>query len=142
VTASEMRSPHWSFWAIVIVTLLFNLAGCVNFVMQMTSGSLALMPEAVRELVGTRPFWATAGFAAAVFGAVIGGILLLARKSFARYLFGLSAVGACVTLLHLLAFASGGADSMEFVIGNLSQLVVSVFLLWYAAAAARRRWLG
>lgn len=137
-----MRSPHWSFWAIVIVTLLFNLAGCVNFVMQMNSGVLASMPEAVRELVGGRPFWATAGFAAAVFGGAIGGILMLARKSFARYLFGLSVVGAFVTLLHLLAFAGGGADSMGFAIGNLSQLVVSVFLLWYAVFAARKPWLA
>ena len=138
--ALDTHAPHWSFWAIAIVTLLFNVAGCVNFVMQMNADTLASMPDAVRELVTSRPAWATAGFAAAVFGGVIGGILLLARRSLACYLFGLSVVGACVTLAHLLAFAGGGADSMGFVVGNLSQLVVSGFLLWYAVFAAGKRW--
>ncbi len=137
-----MRSPHWSFWAIAVVTLLFNVAGCINFTMQLNAASLASMPEPVRALVASRPLWATVGFAAAVFGGAIGGIVLLLRNFAARYLFGLSAIGACVTLLHLLILADTGADSTAFFIGNLSQLIVSLFLLGYAEWAQRRSWIA
>jgi len=137
-----MRSPHWSFWAFAVVTLLFNVAGCVNFTMQLNAASLASMPEAVRALVASRPVWATAGFAVAVFGGALGGAVLLARKSAARFLFGLSAIGACLTLLHLLELADSRADTTAFFMGNSSQLIVSLFLLWYTEWATRRSWIA
>jgi len=140
MTQPSIKTPHWSFWIICSAALLFNAAGCVNFGMQMVGAFPASMPEMHRELLATRPVWATAAFAAAVFGGAIGCILLLLRRGAARYLFALSLLGAVVTMVHTLGLAGYPAGPVQFVIGNLVQLLVTLFMLWYAAVSARRAW--
>jgi hypothetical protein len=55
--------PHWSFWVICVVALIWNGMGSMNFIMQMHSEPLANYPEAAKSLIFTRPLWATAAFA-------------------------------------------------------------------------------
>ncbi|MGI9326765.1 MAG: hypothetical protein ACR2PZ_16215 [Pseudomonadales bacterium] len=128
---------HWSFWAIAGVTLLYNLAGVGNYMMQMDANNLAALPDAYREIIESRPSWATGAFALAVFGAALGCLLLLLRKSAALYVFIASLLGAVVTMMHTL-----GTAPLEFVIGNLVQLLVTVFLIWYAKHAQRKKWIS
>jgi hypothetical protein len=59
---------HWSFWVIGVATLVFNVMGAINYVVQMNPDSLAAFPEAYRPIIEGRPAWATAAFAIAVFG--------------------------------------------------------------------------
>ena len=76
---------HWSFWAIGAVTLIWNVMGVINFLVQMNADALASFPESHRAIVGGRPAWATGAFAIAVFGGALGCLLLLLRKSAAYY---------------------------------------------------------
>ncbi len=127
---------HWSFWAIAGITLLYNLAGVGNYVMQMDADNVAAMPEAYRVIVERRPPWATGAFAVAVFGGALGCLLLLLKRSAAFYVFGVSLLGTVVTMIHTL-----GVAPMEFVIGNLVQLIVTLFLIWYAKHAQHKHWI-
>jgi len=77
--------PHWSFWVICVVSLIWNAMGCMNFIMQMNPAILANFPEAAKSLVATRPIWATAAFALAVFGGLVGDVLLVLRKPIAYF---------------------------------------------------------
>ena len=132
------REIHWSFWAIGVVGLLFNLMGCANFLSQMNSETVASMPEAYRAIVESRPAWATGAFAIAVSGGALGGILLLLRKSAAYYAFIASlggAVGAQIPFFGMEGFPS------EAMAGWVSQLVVGSFLVWYAKYAERKSWI-
>lgn len=124
---------HWSFWAIAGVTLLYNLAGVVNFVMQLNPESVAVMPETIRPFIDSRPLWATLAFAVAVIGGALGCALLLLKKSAAYPVFIGSFGGAAVTLLDAV-LRSAPAEAM---FGNLVQLAVTAFLIGYARWSVR-----
>ena len=96
---------HWSFWIISVVTLIFNVMGVINYFVQMNADSLASFPEAYRPIIAGRPAWATAAFAIAVFGASLGCLLLLLRKSAASYVFIVSLLGVVVSMMHIFGVA-------------------------------------
>ncbi len=135
---------HWSFWAIGVVALLWNVGGVMNYFMQMSADSLAEYPELARAIVAGRPVWATAGFAVAVFGGAVGCLLLLMKRSLASYLFIASLVGAAVTMVHTLGVAGDRSDfgAFEILMYILMPLLVSAFLIWYSKYVQRRGWIG
>jgi hypothetical protein len=49
-----------------------------------------------------------------------------------------SLLGAIVTMIHTLGMT--GSDFSPAVIGNLVQLVVTVFLIWYSKQAESKGW--
>ena len=128
---------HWSFWLIALAGLAYNLMGCANFISQMNPDRVAAMPEAVRQLVETRPLWGTAAFGIAVFGGALGAVLLLLRRPAAYPLFLASVIGALAAQLPLLGMAD---IPSKLLMGGLSQAVVSAFLAWYTKRAQRKGW--
>lgn len=133
---------HWSFWAIGAVMLIYNAAGVANFVSQMNADTVAAMPEVVRAIIEGRPGWATGAFAIAVFGGALGCLLLLLKKSAAQFLFIASLVGAIVTMIQSLGMTGSEPSPVEFLIGNLVQIIVTVFLIWYSKLAASKSWVS
>lgn len=132
---------HWSFWVIGVVALIWNVMGVANFFAQMNPDVLAAYRESERAIVESRPAWATAGFAIAVFGGALGCLLLLLRKSAAYYLFIASLLGVIVTMIHTL-----GAG-IEFGIGEilgiiLLPLVVALYLIGYSKRVGRKGWIS
>ncbi len=135
---------HWSFWTIGAVALIWNVMGVVNFFVQMNADALSAMPESHRAIVEGRPPWATGGFAIAVFGGVLGCLLLLFRKSAAYYLFIASLLGVIVQLIHTLGIASSTIDFGLFEISTyiLMPLLVAAFLIWYSKQAESKGWIS
>lgn len=133
-------SVHWSFWVIGVIALIWNLMGAMNFFMQMNASAVSAMPEAYRNIIESRPVWATSAFALAVFGGVLGGFLLLLRKSAATHLFIASLLGAILTMIHFFGISDFGPA--EAFIGSSMQLLVTVFLIWYSMLAKRKDWIG
>lgn len=132
-------SIHWSFWVIGVVGLIFNLLGCINFLSQMNAETVASMPEIYRTIAESRPAWGTAAFALAVFGGLLGSLLLLLRKSVALYVFVASVVGA---IAAQIPFAGMADFPVEAWVGWLSQVAVGVFLVWYSRLAKSKEWIG
>lgn len=132
-------SIHRSFWLIGVVGLIFNLMGCANFILQMNADMVASMPEAFRSIVETRPTWGTGAFAVAVFGGALGCLLLLLKKSVAYYVLIASLLGAVVAQLPFIGMAS---LPIELLIGGLSQIAVTAFLIWYSKLAERKAWIS
>ena len=137
-----LQRPHWSFWVIGALTLIFNCAGIANFFNQMSAEAFAALPEIYRSIIENRAVWATAAFALAVFGGAIGCVFLLFRKTIARYLFLASLLGAGVTLIDTLGIDGPIAISAGFVIGNIVQLAATAFLVWYSTYAERKSWIS
>jgi hypothetical protein len=135
---------HWSFWAIGAFALIWNVLGSVNYLSQMNTDLVASMPETHRAIIEGRPAWATGGFAIAVFGGALGGLLLLLRKSAAVYLFVASLLGTIVTMIHTTNIARSTTDfsAVEILIMILLPLMVAAFLIWYSKYAQNRNWLG
>lgn len=139
MSKQKVVSAHWSFWVIGGAGLIFNLLGCVNFLSQMNAETLAAMPEIYRTIAESRPAWGTAAFALAVFGGLLGCLLLLLRKSSALYVFGASVIGAIAAQVPFLGMAGFPVEAW---IGWLSQVAVGVFLVWYSRFAGSKDWIG
>ena len=78
-----------SFWIISVLALLWNLIALMPLYTQVfiSPEALAAMPDAERALYETSPTWMNTIFAIAVFGGIIGCILLLMRKALAITIF-------------------------------------------------------
>jgi len=134
---------HWSFWAIGVITLVWNVMGAMNFVIQMNADMVAAMPETHRAIIESRPSWATAGFGVGVFGGALGCLLLLLRKSAANYLFLASLVGIIVTMIHTVRVANSAINFGLFDVSVMiiMPLVVAALLLAYSKHAQNRGWI-
>ena len=135
---------HWSFWAIGAVALMWNVTGVINFFMQMNADGLAAMPESQRAIVEGRPVWATGAFAIAVFGGVLGCLLLLLRKSAAYYLFIASLLGVIVQMIPYLGMTGSTISfgPFEIFITILMPQMVAAFLIWYSKQAKSKGWIS
>jgi len=129
---------HWSFWVICILALIWNVMGSMNYLMQMNPEMLANYPEAAKSLVESRPAWATGAFAIAVFGGLIGDILLILRKTVAYYLFIASLLGVIVTNIHTVQVTS----AVDIWIGSAMSLAVAAFLIWYSKLVKGKGWVS
>jgi len=130
--------PHWSFWVVCVIALLWNGMGSMNFIMQMNPDALLKYPEEAKSLISTRPLWATAAFALAVFGGLIGDILLILRKTLAYYLFIASMLGVIVTNIHTIQVSG----DVNILVGSLMSFVVAAFLIWYANKTKQKSWIS
>ena len=141
MNAETVRRVHWSFWAIGAVTLIWNVAGVVNFFAQMNPDILAAYRESERAIVEGRPVWASGAFAIAVFGGALGCLLLLLRKSAAFYMFIVSLLGVIVTMIHALgAGIDFGPGEVVGII--LMPLALAAFLIWYSKLAESKGWIS
>ena len=137
----DTGTVHWSFWAIIIFMLIWNVMGCINFFVQMNPEMVASYRENEQAIITGRPVWATVAFAIAVFGGALGCLLLLVKKSIAFYFFIASLLGVVVTIVHTLSIG------IEFGIGEvigiiIAPLMVAVFLIWYSKYVQNKGWIS
>ena len=138
----KITRVHWSFWLIVIITLIWNIMGAINFVVQLNPEVVASMPDTHRAIIEVRPAWATAAFALAVFGGVLGCFLLLIQKSTAFYLFIASFIGVIITMIpHIDMIGTEINDPFEIIMMTILPIVIAAFLIWYAKFAERKHWI-
>ncbi|NIQ13040.1 MAG: hypothetical protein GTO02_01110, partial [Candidatus Dadabacteria bacterium] len=82
--------------------LIWNVMGCINFLMQMNPEMINAYRETEQAIISGRPLWATIAFAVAVFGGALGCLLLMLKKSVAFYFFIVSLLGVIITMIHTL----------------------------------------
>lgn len=129
-----MTKPHFSFWIVGGLGLLWHLGGCLNYIMQTNPDNVAQMPELYQLIINTRPSWATVAFALAVFGGAVGCILLLLRRRVAVSVLVVSLIGTLATALDTVMRVSM-APSL------ILSILVAGALLWYVTIAQRKDWL-
>lgn len=140
----SVDSAHWSFWVISFFVLIWNGMGIMMYIWQMTPEGLAAMPEMHRMIIEDRPAWASLACAVAVFGGVLGGLLLLFRKSASFYALIASLIGMVITGIHTLGVVTSQSKFSPFdvVMMTLMPLVVAAFFIWYSKRAERRGWIS
>lgn len=118
--------------------------GAINFFVQVNADALAAYRPSERAIIEGRPLWTTGGFAIAVFGGALGGLLLLLRKPAAYYLFIASLLGVMVTTTHTIDVANSTIDfsASEILLMVLMPLGVAAFLIWYSRQAKSKGWIG
>lgn len=139
----SIKPPLW-FWVVCAAMLSWNGVGAMAYVADatITADALNALPDAERALRVSRPAWATAAFAFAVFGGVVGCLLLLVRSPWALPVLVLSLLGVIVQMTHAFLIADSYA---VYGPGGLIMpalvLALSLFLVWFARRALARGWL-
>lgn len=134
MSETKSKSPK-GFWIIGIVALLWNLMGVASYLQQayMTEEALAALPAEQQALYENVPAWVTGAFALAVFGGLLGCILLLMKKKLATLLFIIS----LISVLAQMSYNFFMTDAVE-VMGAMAifmpvlVIVISIFLVWYS----------
>ena len=144
MTKNNMMMVHWSFWLISLLGLLWNVGGCINYVMQTNLEFVATLPETHQAIIVGRPMWATAGFAIGVFFGALGCFLLLFRKSLASSCFIISLIGIVMTMLHTVNVARTKIDFslIEIFVMIILPLIVAILLLCYAKIISKKSWIN
>jgi hypothetical protein len=137
----NVNKPHWSFWVIAIFMLVWNVMGCINFLVQMNPDMVSSYRETEQAIIQGRPIWATLAFAVAVFGGAIGCLFLILKKSIAFYMFIGSLIGVVITMIHTLG--AGIVFSAGELIGIIFMPVaVAAFLIWYSTYSESKCWVS
>lgn len=128
-------------WIIGAVSLLWNLMGAFDYLMTQTENEAYMAkftPEQLEFFYGF-PMWVEVFWALAVWGSVLGSILLLLRKGLACPVLAVSFVSMVITAVHNYALSSGyelmGAGGAIF---SAVIFVISLALVIYARVMRTR----
>ena len=138
--ATPQRAP-WHLWAVGILGLLWDMGGAGDYLMTQTQNEAYMSrftPEQLEFFYGF-PTWLVAFWALAVWGGVLGTLLILLRKRLAVPVLLVSFLSMCVTAVHNFLL-SNGLEVMGGMGAVFSVLifVIALFLWLYARAMAER----
>jgi hypothetical protein len=136
-----VRTP-WHLWVIGAIALLWNAIGAFDYVMTQTKNAayMAGFPPEQLAFFYAFPAWVVAAWAIAVWGGVLGAVLLLLRRGLAVWVFLISLVALVVTTFRNYVLANGlqvFADTASHVF-TVVIIVIALGLLLYARAMRQR----
>jgi len=138
---AKSRTP-WHLWVVGVLAFLWNSMGAFDYVMTETrnEGYMSqFTPEQLEYFYGF-PAWVVALWAIAVWGGVLGAVLLLLRKRFAAGVLLVSFLAMVVTTFHNFVL-SDGLEAIGDPVALVFSAVIFVFafLLYVYARAMRNR---
>ena len=143
--AVSARTPA-HLWIVGILSLLWNCFGAyytmtrTRNVEYLASSMPGVDPNAALAWIDAMPLYAQVGWGLGVWMALLGSILLLIRSRWAVWSFGLSLLGAIVSLGYQLALAPPlpKAGGLVSTIIPLVIIAIALFLFLYARAMAQK----
>jgi hypothetical protein len=130
----------WHFWAVAVVSLLWNGFGGYDYMMSHLQGEAYYrqmgMTAAQIALMDSYPSWMHAVWATGVWGSVLGSILMLLRSRWAFHAFALSSLGAIGALIYNLV--TPGAMTAMSPVMPVVIVVIVLFFTWYAWTMTKR----
>jgi len=145
-TTVESRTPV-HLWIVGVLSLLWSCFGCYDYLMTrlhntdyLKSAMPGVDPATALAWVEDMPFYAQVGWGLGVWLALLGAVLLLLRNRWAVWSYGLSFVGAVLSLGYqlLLAPPLPGADGAIYKIMPVVIIVVALGLYLYARAMEKK----
>jgi hypothetical protein len=134
-------------WIVGALSLLWSCFGCYDYTMTrlrdtdyIAKAMPGVDPNVALAWVDHMPLYAQVGWGLGVWLALAGSILLLLRNRWAVWSYGLSLVGAILSLGYQIALAPPlpGAEGPMFTIMPYVIIAVAAFLLWYAWSAEKK----
>ena len=141
-TTSETRAPV-HLWIVGILALLWNCFGAYDYTMTrmrntdyIASAMPGVDPSAALAWVDSMPIYAQIGWGLGVWLGLLGSVLLLIRNRWAVWSFGISMVGAIVSLGYQVALAPplAGATGPMMTIMPYVIIGITIALFLYARA--------
>ncbi len=138
---SSAQGAPWHFWAVGLVSLIWNAFGAYDYTMSMLRDPAYLgdFPPEIFEFLNDMSAWEIGLWSIGVWTAVMGSILLLLRTRFAVWAFGVSLIAALGSFAFQFSRDLPAAlDTPAARLIPLVVTVVAVFLLVYAMRARRQ----
>lgn len=140
--AHYRTAAPWHFWAVAILSLLWNAFGGYDYSMTQLrdpgyfaqmSGQMGMSVAEMSAFFDSFPAWASALWAVGVWGSVLGSILLLARSRYATTAFLVSLIGAVLSFIYQLTIDL--PPEMSTTMNVLMPLVIvgAIVLQWWYA---------
>lgn len=145
-TASETRAPV-HLWIVGILSLLWSCFGAYDYTMTrmrntdyIASAMPGVDPNAALAWVDSMPLYAQVGWGLGVWLGLLGSVLLLLRNRWAVWSYGISLVGAILSLGYQIALAPPlpGAEGPMMKIMPYVIILVCLVLFLYARAMERK----
>lgn len=145
-TTANARTPV-HLWIVGILALLWSCFGAYDYTMTrmrnldyIASAMPGVDANAALAWVDSMPMYAQVGWGLGVWLGLLGSVVLLMRSRWAVWCFGISFIGAVLSLGYQIALApplagAGGAfyTAMPYVI-----IAICAFLLWYSWNAEKK----
>lgn len=136
------KSTPWHLWAVGVFALLWSAMGAMDYVMTQTRNEAYMSnftPEQLTFFYGF-PAWVIATWAIAVWGGVVGAILLLLKRNYAVWVFLASLVAMVMTSIQNFVF-SDGLEVMgdPFSLGFTAAIFLLAVVFYLYARAMQQR---
>ena len=134
-----MKTP-WHIWVVGLLAILWNAYGCYVYYLTVTADPAYLdaLTADQRAAYEAMPTLYYALFALAVWGSLIGSILLILRMKLATPVFMISLASIALSYIYSLFIADVSVTmSMSDIVLTVSVVAVALFLLIYSRAMAR-----
>ena len=133
------------FWTLSIFFLLWSIFGLLSFLGHTLAPEemLKSMSQDEIALLNEFPLWTDIIFGIAVFGSILGSVLLLARSKRAKILFQVSLVAILVQMTYNVFFSRsvevyGVAQTITM---PIVVIVFAVSSLWFSGHAVKKGWI-
>ncbi len=132
--------PRW-FVAAAIAALLWEIFGCITYVLHVT-GDLASLPAGQAAMWAATPAWSVAAYAIAVWVGLAGAVLLVMRRRLAEPLLLVSLLAVLVQFsAYFLDPDLSAATSADGLVIPLAIVLVTWTIFWFARHSKQRGWL-
>ena len=140
---TEVERTPWHLWVIGVVALLWSAMGALDYVMTQTRNEEYMSnftPEQLSFFLGF-PAWVDAAWAIAVWGGVLGALLLLIRRRYAVWVFLASLIAMVITAFQNYVLSNGMEIIGDaFTLGFTAAIfLVALALFLYARAMQQRK---
>ena len=140
---NNSTAPKW-LTATAILALIWNALGCVAYLadVRTTPEEIAALPLAQQQLLASRPAWAIAGSAVAVWAGLFGSLGLVLRRRWAFPLLVASLIGVLVQdyAMFVVARVIDVLGIVPLVLQSLV-LLIAVLLVLLARKGVAQGWL-
>jgi hypothetical protein len=146
-TTAQARAPM-HLWVVGILSLLWNCFGAYDYTMTrmhnlayLKSSMPGVDPNAALAWIEGMPMYAQVGWGLGFWFALLGSVLLLVRSRFAVWSFGISLIGALLSIGYQLVLAPpmpGASDSAMMKAIPALIIIIAIALFYYARATEKK----
>ena len=138
---TQAQGTPWHLWVVGVLALLWDGMGAFDYFATQTRNDAYMgqfTPEQLEFFYGF-PAWVVAAWAIAVWGGLLGAVLLLLRKRLAAPVFLVSLIAMAITALQNYVLSSAMEVNGTFgLVFTAVIFVIAVLQLVYARAMSRR----
>ena len=132
-----MGHTKWHIWVVGALSLLWNAGGAIDYSMMKfrTEDYLAMLTPEQHAYFTSFPLWINIAWPVAVWGSVLGSVLILLRSQWAVAAFAIALIGLLLNVLYNFVLARpsiaqiAGPGQLAF---TAAIVIVAVLLLHYA----------